>query len=87
MQIREGSKLGLCKYSIKESMKNGAAIRSEKQKKIVLQYTLDGKFIAEYPCSKSASEIYNCNYKNINRAARGAINSYVGYIWKYKEGE
>lgn len=51
--------------------------------KSVLQYSLDGKLIAEY---KSASEaIRKTGITSLHRACRGEYKSSGGYIWKYKE--
>lgn len=63
---------------IGEKMKNG------KLSKPVMQYSLDGKFIKEFPsvmeCSRNGfdcSAVCNC--------CNGKKTQYKGFIWKYKE--
>lgn len=51
--------------------------------KSVLQYTLDGTFIAEYPSCKLAKEALGLT-TSISKAAAGTQNQSAGYIWIYK---
>ena len=51
--------------------------------KSVLQYTLDGTFIAEYPSCKAAKETLNLT-TSISKAAAGTQKQSAGYIWIYK---
>lgn len=57
---------------------------AEKRRKPVLQYDLDGNFIAEYPGIKF---IEGFEGKNISACCHGKLGSTQGYIWKFKEGE
>lgn len=70
--------------------------KPNKQKKPVLQYTVDGEFVAEYE-SISVASIKNglcasnisscCKQKEIPNK-KGGIQKYKsvgGYVWKYKE--
>lgn len=57
--------------------------------KAVLQYDLDGNFIAEY---KSCGEAKRKNFPEMKRGSghiseccRGKLKQYKGYIWKYKD--
>lgn len=49
----------------------------------VLQYSLEGEFIAEHPSARSASHIV-C-YTGILRACKGLQKQSGGYIWKFKK--
>lgn len=58
----------------------------------ILQYTLEGSFIAEYPSSKIASEKTGVCRRNINQVANQELNQNGkvrkqagGFIWRYKK--
>ena len=51
--------------------------------KIVLQYTIDGKFIKEYPSCREANR--QTSISNINCVCVGKRKQAGGFIWKYKE--
>ncbi len=51
--------------------------------KIVYQYRLDGGLIAAYNSVKGAAESTGFKAKGISSAARGHIDTYMGYIWSY----
>lgn len=56
--------------------------------KRIQQYTLDGKFIAEYDSLKLAAIAVAGRAEalcNISSAARGKIKSSLGFLWKYAE--
>lgn len=60
-----------------------------KKSKPVLQYTLDGKFIAEYPSIKEAKRKTGITAQLISNVCR-KVKPYKtagGYIWRYKDGE
>ena len=52
--------------------------------KPVLQFTLDGEFIREWP-SAMECERNGFDQSNVSACCRGKIKSAYGYIWKYKE--
>lgn len=52
--------------------------------KPVLQYSLDGNFIAEYDCIRSAAKITGAYDTAIGACCRGKRNKAKGYLWKYK---
>lgn len=54
-----------------------------KRRKPILQYSLDGTFVKEYP---GATFVPNCHEANIIACCKGRIKSAYGYIWKYKKG-
>lgn len=51
--------------------------------KIVCQFDLNGKFIAEYPSVVEAKR--QTGLKNIQHAASGITSTSGGFIWKYKQ--
>lgn len=61
--------------------------------KTVLQYSLDGKLIAEYPNCKEAGRITGVCSRNINQVAsktpfngKGDVRKQAGgFVWKYKD--
>ena len=53
--------------------------------KSVLQYTLDGNFVKEYPSAREAERINNIDFSAISKCCRGVYKSAGGYIWKFKE--
>ena len=55
--------------------------RTEKTKKPILQFTLDGEFIREWP---SATDVRNEVNGNICNCLKGRKKSAYGYIWVYK---
>ena len=54
-----------------------------KKSKAVLQFSLDGIFISEYPSCKLAKEALGLT-TSISKAAAGTQNQSAGYIWIYK---
>lgn len=54
--------------------------------KIVLQYTLDGVFIAEYPSTMEIQRKLGFANQHISRCCRGKQKYAYGYLWRYKEG-
>lgn len=53
----------------------------------VLQYSLDGKLIAEYNSFREAAEAVNGSSCNISHCIRGDIKTHKGYIWKRKNAK
>lgn len=51
----------------------------------ILQYSKDGKLIAEYPSTREAERQTGCNHCHIGKCCKGKLKSAGGYIWKYKE--
>ena len=63
--------------------KCGVKRRAISQSKTVLQFSLDGKMIAEY---ESVSEaIRNTGILKISNVCRGERKQAGGYIWRYKD--
>lgn len=57
---------------------------AEKRRKPVLQYDLEGNFIAEYPGIRF---IDGFEGKNISACCHGKLRSTQGYIWRFKKAE
>lgn len=55
-----------------------------KLSKPVLQYTLDGEFVAEYPSGAEAQRQTGFAKGNISHCCRGDCTYAYGYVWKYK---
>ena len=55
-----------------------------KNRKPVLQLSLDGNVVAEYNSVYEATQKTGFLPENIGRAARGLSKSYKGYKWRYK---
>ena len=49
----------------------------------VLQLSIDGKLIAEYPSIRGASRQTGCNQSSICQCCKGKRKSVGGYIWRY----
>ena len=80
---------GIHGLSEKEKLKNakkGAAASAKKLSKKVLQYDLDGNFIAEHESLMSASRsVGKNNSGSISACCSGNQKKAYGFIWKYKE--
>lgn len=78
------------KYTEEQKLKRRGYKYTEKQKlnmgRPILQFTLDGNFIKEWPSQKSAQMFYFPNSKSILAdALKGIIQkTSCGFIWKYK---
>ena len=57
---------------------------SNRLKKIILQFTLDGEFVAEYPSRNDAAKSIGINPTNISNHINDKKKSAGGYFWKYK---
>ena len=55
-----------------------------KTSKPVLQFTLDGEFVREWPSTMECERngFYNTN---VSACCRGKLKSYKGFVWKYKD--
>jgi hypothetical protein len=63
---------------------NSHLVMSERQKKPVLQFNLNGEFIKEWPSLKEVGEVFNIG--PISHVVRGKSKTGItqGYKWKYK---
>jgi hypothetical protein len=58
--------------------------KPSKKAKIVQQFTLNNKFIQEYPNTLIAASSTNSNSSTISKVCRGLFSQTNGFIWKYK---
>lgn len=70
-------------YGKHHSEKTRKKLSDSKPKNPVLQFSKDGKFIAEYPSVREAERQTGCNNSCIGKCCKGKIKSTGGYIWKY----
>lgn len=59
---------------------------SQKTRKCVAQYSLDGECIATYKSTREAARAINKSHKYISRACRGLQKNTYGCIWSYIGG-
>ena len=57
--------------------------RTERCSKPVLQYTLDGEFVREWPSTMECGR-NGFNQGNIWMCCQGKLKKYKGFIWRYK---
>lgn len=82
-----------CTYSYNTNYGSAIKNRTEKQrytnrnKKTVLQFTMDGEFIKEYISLHEAYRETGIHFVNISACCNNKphVNSAGGYIWRYKE--
>jgi len=56
----------------------------EKKKKAILQYSIEGVFIKEWPSGKDVMKELKIKSDSIGLCARGKQKTAGGFIWKYK---
>jgi len=59
--------------------------RLSKKAKVVIQYDLQGNFIAKYPSTLEAAEKTGSNASTISKVCRGIFSQTNGYKWSYGE--
>ena len=69
-------------YRHYEDVKNGL---NNKRSKAVLQFTLDGEFVAEYYSQAEAGRRVKINPKHISSVCIGKRKTTGGFIWKFKD--
>lgn len=61
-------------------------IKKDISRKTVLQFSLDGEFIAKYSGVREACRLNGFKSNSgISQCCNGKLNSYQGFIWKYEE--
>ena len=69
-----------------EQIEKGKRICSEKFSKPVLQFSLDGRFVKEFPSLKSAAQEFGSDSGTITNACKQRkIKTAFGFMWRYKE--
>lgn len=77
-----------CVYNIRygTGIKRRAKLQTNKHgAKAVLQFSLDGKFIREFPSTMEIVRVYGFRQSHINECCLEKAKSSYGYVWKYKE--
>lgn len=82
-ESRKGRKLSLSEEAKRKI--NEAHIRA--LSKPVVQYTLDGAFVREFPSLASASSAVSVTDDAIGKCCKGITRSSGGYIWRWKHNE
>ena len=78
---------GDCTWYYKHEFIEGKPIKERKFGRPVLQYDVDGNFIAEHEHGLAAEEATGANSTSISRACNGKLNKAGGFVWKFKEVE
>ncbi len=52
----------------------------------VLQFTKQGRFLAEFPSASNAATLLKINRGNLNTCLHGHLKTCGGYQWRYKNG-
>ena len=65
----------------------GFLVRGENIPKAILQYTLDGHFVAKYKCANEAVAMARLQItaKSIRDCCNGKQKTCGGYVWRYDE--
>jgi hypothetical protein len=58
---------------------------NDNRRKVVQQFSLEGKFITEYKSVSDASKHTGCNKTSIANVFRGERHSCGGFSWKFKK--
>ena len=76
-----------CKYNNNYGTHNErmAKALTKALSKPVLQYTLDGKFVAEYPSLTEVGKQTGYGISHISKCCLGKQKTAYGYVWRYKE--
>lgn len=73
-----------CNYGSRTIRSAKSHINHPKRSKPVLQYTLDGQFVAEYPSISEVKRQTGINDAHIPACCKGKRNCCGGYRWRYK---
>lgn len=68
-----------------ENRSKGRRKYFDKNKKPVLQYDLDGKFIKEWASAVDAGKELKTHHSDITRSCKKENLTSIGFMWKYKE--
>ena len=77
-----------CKYNSNYGTRNKRVSKSMKNNpkisKPVLQYTLDGKFVAEYQSANEVQRQLGYYESNVSACCRGESKQAYGHLWRWK---
>ena len=83
--LKQGTKLGWCKYDAKEEMIRIGKLNGKLNSKPVSQFTLKNEFIKTYSSATEAEKETGTHYGNISMCCNGKRKTAGGYIWKFAE--
>lgn len=72
------------KISQKEIFARRASLTGIRSSKAVVQYDLEGNYIATFSSALEASRQLKCNNSSISKNCCGDLLTYNGYIWQYE---
>jgi hypothetical protein len=73
------------KIKIGKKLKGKFIKEKSSRAKPVIQLTLDGKFVSEYPTALQGAEAINSRGSNITACCKGKAKSHRGFLWLYKD--
>ena len=68
-------------------MNNNYGTKNDWNKKAVIQFSLDFKYICRYDSIKEASKKLNKNHSHIVQCCKKQRKTAYGYIWRYVKDE
>ncbi|PHA03009.1 hypothetical protein COE51_01310 [Bacillus pseudomycoides] len=83
--LKQGVELGWCDYDPKEAMKRTGKLNGKKNKKQIVQLTIDGEFIKEWDSATDACNVLNTNGASISNVLTGKNLTAGGFKWMYKK--
>lgn len=72
-------------HSEETKRKMSVAATNGKNSKSVIQYTLDGEFVNEYPSTHEVNRQFGYHQGLIAKCCRGESKTAYKFIWKYKQ--
>lgn len=72
------------KHHTEETKKKLSEANKGKGTKKVLQYTIEGEFVKEWPSIVEIQRELGVCGQNISSCCRGKVKTIKGFIWKYK---
>lgn len=70
-----------------KALKGKMTYETNPNAKPVYQYSVDGKFLNEYPCLKTAAESVNRDWTAIWQNIKHKTKTCAGYVWSYEKKE
>lgn len=86
--LKKGTKIGWCEYDSKEEMRRNGRCKGGRERKAVLQFSLDGELVAEYLSISEVARQTGFTHSAISACCRGEYfrpgnNIYKGYRWMF----
>ena len=71
------------KHAIKMGLKKPCPKNWRVSSKPIVQLTLNGEFVKEYPSQMEVERVLGINHSNVSAACKGKIKTLKGYVWRY----